>query len=401
MVIEEDALITFLQVLSSNRRELEKANLEIDKLSSLLQRGYGTSHIESDSYKGRILDFLNEVAKSRLLTSEKFTRSTRLWLDRYSASYSTPENVGNYRSSRLKGNHIVDVGCGAGMQAIMFAGKSAVTGIEKDPVRSVLARLNAAVYDQKELKILNVDAFDKSVSLGQDDVLFSDPLRSAGKEEKTFSTLTPNPITLLDHFDHRKRSYAFDLPPTMPLKNIELVGEREFISIRGKINRLTVYSPSLQTSPMTAVLLPSMIVVRGEMDSESYQASPTHGSYLSIPDESLVYSHLLNKLYDPDVFGLFSRDKRRIVLTSDKLPKDMRIGEFFETIGETDQQNIRDSLKKFQPSKIFPRFELDSSDYYEYVSSLSNPLWVGESLYLFRKESRYVLARKIDMHSGT
>lgn len=396
MASAEQDILTFLDRVLSKEDVLDEANREINRICSLFQNGYSPGKIQSRQYRGNLLEFIFEIAKSRLLVSDKFSKSHLLWLDRYSASYSTPEIVGKYRSKRLSGNSIVDMGCGAGMQTVMFAKHSQVTGVEIDPVRSRLAKLNASAYHRENIQILNEDCMESKYRLNPEDLIFSDPLRSAGRGEKTMSTLVPDPTKILEQFEWQERKYAFDLPPTMPLSNIPLEGEREFISINGRVNRLTVYSPDLSHSERTAVILPANLVIHGEVDSAEYEGSRDMPALLSIPDVSLLYSELLNRAFDPETFHLFSKDRRRIVLGSDVLPEDRRTGEFFEVISETEQGEIRSSLEKLQPAKVYPRFEIPSGEYYDYVRSISDPLWIGESLYLFRKGKRYILARKLE-----
>ena len=61
-----------------------------------------------------------DLAISRIRAESKFSNYEKIWLDSYSSRYSTPEIVASYRSERLKGNQIVDIGSGAGMQSIFM-----------------------------------------------------------------------------------------------------------------------------------------------------------------------------------------------------------------------------------------------------------------------------------------
>ena len=391
----QDPILVFLDKLTDHKKERDRADEEIDRLTSLIEDGYASNQIRSKSFSGVILSFLIEVARSRLQAADKFSRGGRLWLDRYSSSYSTPEIVAAYRSDRLSQRSIVDMGCGAGIQSIFFATNSSVVAFEKDPLRYRLAKLNAQVYDRENLRILNEDVLEKQIVLGSGDIIFSDPLRTAGPDEKTFSTLSPNPVKLLEHYGDRKNGYVFDLPPTMPSRNITLKGEREYISLRGRINRLTLYSPDLEKEPVSALILPEDIHFAGQPDDVTFDTANAPRSFLALPDEALLYSGLVTKAFDINAFDLFASDRRRVILTSDSLPRFLGTGEFFEVLAQTGSAGIRSALEKFQPARIIPRFEIDSAKYYDYVKSISNPVWVGESLYLFRNHDTYVLARKM------
>jgi len=118
--------------------------------------------------------------------------------------------------------------------------------------------------------------------------------------------------------------------------------------------------------------------------------------YLFLPDPALLHAGLVQQVYDVSGFKLFSMDTRRLVLTGDILPKTSGTGEIYSVIETSNNANLKEEIEKLEPGKIIPRFAIESDSYYDYVRKLSNPLWVGESIYLFRKDGIFCLARKIE-----
>ena len=107
----------------TDKRYRDAIDRRIDGIVDLIDRGYDSKSIMKNAGKhgGSEMTFLIEIARSRVRTRGKFSRSNRLWLDDYTARYSTPEAVARYRAQRISGETILDIGSGGGMQAIFFS----------------------------------------------------------------------------------------------------------------------------------------------------------------------------------------------------------------------------------------------------------------------------------------
>lgn len=46
---------------------------------------------------------VSEFARARIRVRKKYSKWDKLFFDKYSAMYSTPENIGRYRASRITG----------------------------------------------------------------------------------------------------------------------------------------------------------------------------------------------------------------------------------------------------------------------------------------------------------
>ena len=387
----------FLDMLVENANERRSVSRKINEVSDKIREGYHLKDLKIQGLPEKLKEFIFDLARSRIRAEDKFSLGNEVWLDSYSASYSTPEIAGRYRAGRIKNRSIVDLGAGAGMQTVFFSENNDVIAVEIDPVRSRLAKLNAIAYERKGISIKNEDVFSFIGSSKDDfDVVFSDPLRTAGDSEKTMDSLVPNPLKILEKCDISKTDFAFDLPPLFPENNLRIGGEHEYISINGLLNRFTLYSEGLSHSRRTAVMLPQNIIIRGEKQDLRFEETGKPMRYLFLPDPALLHAGLVQQVYDVSGFKLFSMDTRRLVLTGDTLPKTRGTGEIYSVIETSNNANLKEEIEKLEPGKIIPRFAIDSNSYYDYVRKQSNPLWVGESIYLFRKDGIFCLARKIE-----
>ena len=387
----------FLDMLVENANERRSVSRKINEVSDKIREGYHLKDLKIQGLPEKLKEFIFDLARSRIRAEDKFSLGNEVWLDSYSASYSTPEIAGRYRAGRIKNRSIVDLGAGAGMQTVFFSENNDVIAVEIDPVRYRLAKLNAIAYERKGISIKNEDVFSFIGSSKDDfDVVFSDPLRTAGDSEKTMDSLVPNPLKILEKCDISKTDFAFDLPPLFPENNLRIGGEHEYISINGLLNRFTLYSEGLSHSRRTAVMLPQNIIIRGEKQDLRFEETGKPMRYLFLPDPALLHAGLVQQVYDVSGFKLFSMDTRRLVLTGDILPKTSGTGEIYSVIETSNNANLKEEIEKLEPGKIIPRFAIDSNSYYDYVRKLSNPLWVGESIYLFRKDGIFCLARKIE-----
>ncbi|WMT52246.1 MAG: hypothetical protein RE471_05035 [Ferroplasma sp.] len=379
----------FLERVYQSRKFYEYVNGEIDNIVQMIRDGYGPETIN----KSRNPDFklLLEFARSRIRVSRKFSHSEQLFLDHYSSMYSTPEIVGKYRSERLKGNSIIDAGSGAGMQDIMFSSNSKITGIEMDRSRYFMSMLNRIPYDSSA-DFINEDFFRyKGDFTGK--IIFSDPLRPQNSREKYFSQLSPNPMDIIDNA-HGITGYAIDLPPHIKWENIPLKGEKEYISINGNLNRLTLYSTSLSTAESTAVILPQNIKISGIPAELNKKPEPeyTGMDYLILPDISVIYARLLNNIVDPDWPLLYS-DSRRYIFAGNSYNSSFP-GRQYSIIDYSENLEIERILERIDAGKVFFRLSMDPDETYLYKNRLEKNLSGNKNVYIFKVGRRYIITEE-------
>jgi hypothetical protein len=379
----------FLERVYRSEKFYEYVDSEINSIAKMIRDGYGPEKIK----KTRNPDFnlLFEFARSRIRVSRKFSHSEHLFLDHYSSMYSTPEIIGKYRSDRLRGHSIIDAGSGAGMQDIMFSAFSQITGIEMDRSRYFMGMLNRIPYDSNA-NFINSDFFKYKVDFNGK-IIFSDPLRPQNSREKYFSQLSPNPLDIIDHA-HGISGYAIDLPPHIKWENIPLKGEKEYISINGTLNRLTLYSPSLSTAESTAVILPENIVISGNPSEFNKHADPEYKGmdYLILPDISIIYARLLNKVIDPE-WPLVYSDSRRLIFAGNSYNSSYP-GRQYSIIDYSENLNIEGILKRSDAGRVFFRSNMEPAETYKYKNNLEKNLSGDKNIYVFRIGRRYIITEE-------
>lgn len=390
----------FTAVLNEFARKpelIEEANEYMDTLCDFIRKGYDRQKARKEIEGGPIpFDGAFEVAAARISVSGKFSRWNRLWLDSYSARYSTPESVASYRAARLSPFSIVDVGSGAGMQSLFFAVKSEVTEIEVSSMRVAMARLNAMEYGHRVKKFLNADYTDviNNIPVDSETVVFSDPLRPSTEEERSLTSLIPSPVIINGMLGKRTGKFVFDLPPQMGWNRISLEGEMEYTSINGSLNRLTLYMGELSASPVSAVLLPKGARVEGSPEEPHFSQDSESHEFAFMPDPSLIYSRLVHGLLRLQDFSFFSEDRRRMVLTSSTRPDTFFPGDVFTILERTDEAGLIDSLKRNDCGRVIPRFSLDPDKYYSFRSRIEKGLSGTQEIHIMADGGRYLVCKK-------
>jgi hypothetical protein len=383
-------LYGFLKKISGSARDYEKIDAEINQIVDLIHRGYSKESISKNHRDN--FNFLFEFAKSRIKVSRKFSKYDHLFLDYYSSMYSTPEIIGKYRAGKLSGKKIVDAGSGAGMQDIMLSEFCDVTGVEIDHDRHLMGELNKIPYNSKA-NFIREDFFSVKDSFSKY-VLFSDPLRPVNSREKTFSQLSPNPLDIISNSPGIE-GYAIDLPPHMKWENILLKGEKEYISLDGSLNRLTLYSPSISEKNSTAVILPENIIISGEPEefSPNIEHNNRESTYVYVPDTSLFCAKLLHLVVKPDWNTLYFDNRRQVF--SGNVYEESFPGKQYAVLDFSSDANLTPTLQKLDAGKVFFRFSMSPDDTYRYKNSLERELSGSKNIYIFRGNSKYIITEKV------
>jgi hypothetical protein len=380
-----------LEKLYTSESYYKSVDEEINEIAEKIHLGYAPEKINRD--RNPEFKYLFEFAKSRIRVSRKFSEADHLFLDYYSSLYSTPEIVGKYRGNRLKGQHIIDAGSGAGMQDIMFSLSSDVSGIEINRSRYLMSMLNRKPYGS-DANFLCEDFFDYNGDF-KGKIIFSDPLRPQNSREKFFSQLSPDPVDIIKE-RHGIAGYAIDLPPHMRWENIPLQGEKEYISLNGNLNRLTLYSPSISLGEATAVLLPENRVISGKPEEfqRSIESDLKNMEYIFVPDISVVSAGLLNMVIDPD-WKLIYSDSRRSVLSGNSIYEQFA-GKQYAILDYSTSLDILPKLKKFDAGKIYFRFSIQPEETYRYKNKIEPELNGKKNIYIFKSNKKYIITEELE-----
>lgn len=388
----------FLDRVIKNDDLREQKNSEIDRCMELIRQGVGRDDIQAKIGKGKNeSDILYELARSRISASGKYSMWNRLWFDHYLSSYSTPEIVCKYRSGRIENSRVIDVGTGSGMQAIFLSQTNdKTTSIEIKPERSKMARLNSMEYRTGNLRFLTGDVYNLSESfeIDEDTVIFSDPARPPATEERTMKQLIPSPENLIRVFGNRTRNFVFDLPPQMRMLNIGIDGEKEYLSVNGQLNRLTLYCGSLAEDEVSATLLPSNYRITGKPKEIGFPSDPEVKGIIAVPDVAIAYAQLLGKLSEDYSITPSWKDNRRTVFSAEEHMKGFP-GNQYRVLSRTYSSNVNRELKLLNSGRVFPRFLIKDNEYYEIKRKWEEGLSGMNDIYVFRNGEIYFLCEEV------
>jgi hypothetical protein len=174
-----------------------------------------------------------------------------LLMDEYSLSYATPQKYGAYRAKKIAqlfaGEDVVDISCGSGAQLIELCKEMNAFGIEKDPLRFWLTKINTALaYGLEKIPMLpviyNEDALNslRTVPLVKEiRVILCDSWRESGKylpDIKQLKDLYPGHYLV---YEFRPLEKASELLMKYPF----LFGkcELEYYGEGDRCSRLTAY----------------------------------------------------------------------------------------------------------------------------------------------------------------
>lgn len=316
---------------------------------------------------------------------------------------STPETVAKYIARRLKTDIIADMGCGIGGQVIFFAKECRkVYAVERNPEKLEYAKQNCRLYGVDNVEFILGDALSPEIKekVSDADIIFSDPARPLSEKERTLENLEPPIPEIIKIYSDVTPDLAFHAPPQMPPERIVLDCEREYLSLNGQLNRLTLYSGSLKSCDRSAVVLPGGERL-GSSDAPRIRKSPVC-DYVYEPEPSVVKAKLLNELAqnlakeNKDVF-FYKGDERRTLLTSSKLIGSGFFKDSYRFLASTekDMLKLKDILKSRKAKNVVLRFDIDPKNYWEIRTKLEEGLAGTRTLHVFGFGNELAVCEKI------
>ncbi len=375
---------------------------EVERAVKLIKKG-----IQRDAILKRIRGFppltredIFEIARAKIRAGEKFGElADRLFFDEEGLRYATPETVARYRAERLKCGVIADVSCGAGAQLVFFGFTcEKAYGVEIDRKRAFLAMLNAKELGLDNVEIIVGDALEDSTikKVSDAEIIFSDPARPPDEKVRTMENLFPNPLKVYEKYIKVTPEMAFELPPQMPPERVRasLSGEKEYVSLNFRLNRMALYTGELAEHDVSAVSLPSgekitsederLRLERGELKSFIYEV-----------DYTVVKASLLENLAGKLGFdgSIAEQDGRRILLSSDQEYSSSFLRKYeVLDVAPFATSEINRRLKELGAKKVTLRFSLSPGEYWEVRKKMEEGLKGERWLYLFRIGDKGVIA---------
>jgi len=335
--------------------------------------------------------------------SQKKIFEKKMSSDKDGIRFATPEPVAKYRAARLACNTIADISCGIGGQTIYFAQRCKhVYAVEIDAQKLEYAKQNCAKYGLENVTFICGDALDPAViaQIPKVDIVFSDPARPPEEEMRQTDCLRPGIPAVMDAYAEKTQNFAFEAPPQMPPERIDFDCEKEYISLNGQLNRLTLYFGKIKRYGKIAVSLPdgnAMVDAPIELPPMIEAENPM--LFMFEPDASVIAAGLLNELVDDMIKAVggpvrvMKIDKKRTLLTADLLTVNpMNKNNYialctmpFET--ENDYTEINAFFKKSNVGKVTLRGSIDPKDYWGIRNQLEADLDGAKKVHLYLKEN--------------
>lgn len=331
----------------------------------------------------------------------KFTRP--IASNKEGLQLSTPEIVAAYIAKRLKTDIIADLGCGIGGQVIFFAREcKKVYAVERNPEKLEYTKKNCELYGVKNVEFILGDALEESTieKVSDANIIFSDPARPLSEKERTLANLEPPITEILRLYSDVTPELAFHAPPQMPPSRINLDCEREYLSLNGQLNRLTLYFGALRKCERSAVVLSG----ETRLCSSDVAAIKTNepGEYVYEPEPSVVKAELLNELAHDiegkgDEIFFYKGDAKRTLLTSSKLIRSPFFKDSYTVVGKTemDVSAIKELLKSERAGKVVLRFDIEPERYWDVRKKLEDGLAGSRTLHVFGFGKDVVVVEKI------
>ncbi len=262
-----------------------------------------------------------ELARLRVKARDKFGQdAAHLYFTRDALEQASDPRVRAYRSATSAGLRVLDACCGIGADSLAYTQSGAdVTGLDIDPLRVALARLNvpAARFDVRDVQ---------AALPGSYDLIFYDPARrdAQGKRIHDVERYLP-PLSLVRawHGHHAPRITA-KLSPGVDLAQVAPYGGSvEFLSVDGDLKEATLCLPQPGTPPplypYAAVLITGETVyrwVREQSPEPRERSAPRR--WLLEPDAALLRAGLVQDA--AAAFGAWMLHPEIAYLTADAAP---------------------------------------------------------------------------------
>ncbi|MEK6963210.1 MAG: class I SAM-dependent methyltransferase [Nanoarchaeota archaeon] len=296
--------------------------------------------------------------------------------------FGTPQVVAEYRAGRLACKIIADLGCGVGFQTIAFAKTCKhVYAVEKDLRKLEYAQTNAFALGLTNITFIHGDALDPSIvsQLKECQTIFCDTERPPQEAERTLASLAPNPLLLIETYSSITPNLCIEVPPH--LSDIPFDCEREYLSLNGRLNRLTLYLGGLKKTEKSVTLLPenhSLYYTGKKMAAAS--CLPPQFKYLYEVNPAVVIAELIGELGDYDFFTYLNK-----LYAASMQAKPSFFLRGYRVLARTSLTltDIKEALHKNGAGKVTLRQKIDPQDYWKERKKYEEGLTGTKKVHLF------------------
>jgi hypothetical protein len=235
----------------------------------------------------------------------KFSRADHMYFTREGLEQASGEAIAHYRAARFTPfARVADLGCGLGGDAIGLSAVTAVTLVDRDPVRLALARANLAAYGRAADSVtadLNVDPIPAAAGL------WFDPARRAGGRRAFSVRDYQPPLAVIARWLPGTPALGVKVSPGVDLAeldegtwrqtgsgNQQPAFEIEFISVAGDLKECVLWFGPLRTAERRATLLPGPHTLTSRVIPPPTVGQPAR--YLYEPDPAILRAGLVTVL---------------------------------------------------------------------------------------------------------
>ena len=327
--------------------------------------------------------------------------------------FATPQAVAQYRAKRLKCKTLADISCGIGGQTIFFAKEcDLVYAVEIEPQKIEYAKKNCKLHGLDNVEFICGDALSPDIirQIPKVDIIFSDPARPAEEDTRKVMSLEPGIPNVISAYSDKTHNFVFEAPPQMPPERIKFDCEREYLSLDGQLNRLTLYFGDIKQCERSAVSLPDGAYIASTDMSRNIKETQTLKMYAYEPESAVVKADMLPQLVESlkndttskndsqnvDI-ELFTIDKKRLLLTSDTPLRHSMLKNHYSviTIMDFEPDAINSQLKKCNVGTVILRAGVDPADYWTIRNKIENGLSGKKTIHLFVKDKSAILCEVI------
>lgn len=305
---------------------------------------YVNEHLQDDVHriamsKSPFADVLPQELAGQIAAKKKAEKKLPTWFNRANIYYPpllsieqcSSEKTAEYKSSLIKGDHVLDLTGGFGVDSYYFSKKAAkVTHCEMLADLSDIAKYNAGQLGLTNLAFLNVDGINYLQNTQERfTTIYVDPARR-GKSGKVFmlKDCSPDVVSYLDLLLSKASRVIIKTSPLLDisagLKELKNVSEVQIISVKNECKELLFIldnfvdqnsskEAGLNTTPsvkITSVAINEQIksvtfqagsvAIRSTADTKNVEAERASSLKADQP-ATLVTDKLKKYLYEPDV----------------------------------------------------------------------------------------------------
>jgi predicted O-methyltransferase YrrM len=378
---------------------MEKIEAYLNEISNFISKGYDRKKIsEKFNLKNELFEELFSIAKANL-KNKKFKR--KMFMNQVDLRFATPDEVAYYRAYRLKCDTIVELGSGIGGQTIPFSEVcKKVIAVELDERKMKYAEKNCEIHGRKNIEFMQGDLLDDSIikKIKKADIIFFDSERPPEETERTLESVKPDINRLIKKYSKITKNIAVEIPPQIIPEKITLDCEKEYVSLRGQLNRLTLYFGNLKRAERSVVSLPDGFALLSEGKTPENTMNKKSGlkNYLHEISEAVVQSDLLDEFAQKFNISFFARQKRINFFTSEILLQNSLVKNFYvlEKV-QNDFADILNALKKHDASEVVLRGNISPDRYWEERKRYESRLNGKEKLHLFIFQDCAVVAKEL------